>query len=210
MNVYRYETPMDKINFEIPTVFLAGCTVRGNQAHILPSWRVEACTLFGELGFKGNLILPEFSQKHISDEHRYDIPEWEFYGLSKCHIILFWIPRTKELIGLTTNYEIGYWTARDRKKLIYGRPDDAYRIKYLDIMWVADGKYRNHQNQNYPIYKTLEKTVKAAMDAILLIPMPGTVICDTCEHGTTGACVIVTDQLTKVDGSYKCPYYARK
>ena len=80
---------------------------------------------------------------------------------------MFWIPRTRELIGLTTNYELGYWTAKDRKKVVYGRPDDAYRIKYTDVMWYEDGKI-NSNDQNFPVYNTLEKTVKATIEKLKL------------------------------------------
>ena len=91
--------------------------------------------------------IPEFADKTESDKYRYDIPVWEFNGLSKSNVIVFWIPRTRELIGLTTNHEHGYWMGRDRSKVVYGRPDDAYRVTYLDIMWVED---LNEQGQNAP------------------------------------------------------------
>lgn len=162
----RYETPIDKVDFRYSTVFLAGPTVRGNQPHLI-SWRFEASRLFKQKGFWGNIIIPEFTDKTESDKYRYDIPVWEFNGLSKCHIIMFWIPRTRELIGLTTNHEHGYWMARERGKVIYGRPDDAYRVSYLDIMWAEDAKRRGEEVGGIhipcPIYNTLEKTVEAAM-----------------------------------------------
>jgi len=137
MNVIRYETKAEDINFELFTIFLAGPTVRGNQPH-LTSWRFEAIDIFKRKNFEGNLIVPEFSNKHESDKHRQDLPIWEFHGLKNSHVNMFWIPRTRELIGLTTNFELGYWMGRYRDKVVYGRPDDAYRIDYLDIMWGAD------------------------------------------------------------------------
>jgi hypothetical protein len=160
MREIRYETPVKVIDFKLPTVFLAGPTVRGNQTH-LKSWRPDAVKLFKDKGFDGNLIIPEFSNPTESDKYRYDLPVWEFDGLSKCKIIMFWIPRTRELIGLTTNHEHGYWMGRDRQKIVYGRPDDAYRMTYLDIMWVEDSKY--HSGFSCPIYNTLEKTVNATL-----------------------------------------------
>lgn len=162
MKEIRYETPMAKVDFALPTCFLAGPTCRGNQTHLI-SWRFEAIDLFKKHGFDGNLIIPEFSVPTISDKYRYDLPEWEFEGLRRSKVIMFWIPRTKELIGLTTNYELGYWTAKDRNKVVYGRPDDAYRMKYCDIMWYADGKINSPKNQDFPIYNTLEKTVLATI-----------------------------------------------
>lgn len=64
------------------------------------------------------------------------------------------------MMGLTTNYELGYWVAREREKVIYGRPDDAYRISYPDIMWKEDAD----PGESTTIYNTIEDTVKASMD----------------------------------------------
>jgi len=178
MKEIRYETPTSEVDWTQPTIFLAGPTVRGNQPH-LTSWRFEAVELFKKKGFDGNLIIPEFVSKTESDKYRYDLPAWEYYGLSKSGVIMFWIPRTRELIGLTTNCEFGYWMARDRYKMVYGRPDDAYRMKYLDLMWEMTGKQSNGHhdiyldfmwemtskqfNGRHDIYNTLGNTVDAAM-----------------------------------------------
>lgn len=165
----RYELPTSQIDLGFPTIFLAGPTVRGNQPN-LTSWRFEAVRLFKERFAKEkawlyseiNLIIPEFTDKTASDKYRYDIPVWEYFGLTHADVILFWIPRTRDLIGLTTNHEHGYWMAREREKMVYGRPDDAYRITYLDIMWVEDAK-RRHWFSQCPIYNTLEKSVDASV-----------------------------------------------
>ncbi len=135
LNVFRYEdSPESVTNANGPVIFLAGPTVRGNQTH-LTSWRHEAIELFKEKKFKGSLVVPEFISKIESDKGKKWIPLWEFNGLKRADCILFWIPRTRELIGLTTNWEHGYWMGKDIKKVEYGRPDDAYRIGYLDTMW---------------------------------------------------------------------------
>ena len=169
LRVIRYETPVAEIDFSRPTVFLAGPTVRGNQTH-LTSWRPAAVELFEKKGFEGNIIIPEFSINTESDKYRYDLPQWEFGGLQGSTVNMFWIPRTRELIGLTTNHEHGYWMAREREKVVYGRPDDAYRMTYLDIMWVEDAKRRRSPWSNYtppcPIYNTLEKTVDATLKMV--------------------------------------------
>jgi len=178
MNVYRYETDIKDVDFITPTIFLAGCTVRGNQTHLI-SWRFEAIKLFESKGFDGNLIVPEFTNIEESDKYRYDIPVWEFYGLTNSHVIMFWIPRTKELIGLTTNHELGYWMARDRQKIVYGRPDDAYRINYCDIMWVEDAKV---QGTKCPIYNTLDKTINASLDKVKSIDENKLLPCPACGN----------------------------
>lgn len=161
MQVLRYENTHEDIwaDSQAPKIFLAGPTVRGNQPELV-SWRFEAIEIFENLGFKGSLIVPEFESKTESDKGKDWIPVWEFTGLKTADVILFWIPRTRELIGLTTNYELGYWVAKEREKVIYGRPDDAYRISYPDIMWKEDA----NPGESTAIYNTLESTIKASMD----------------------------------------------
>lgn len=159
MHLIQYETPISEFdNFPRPWVFLAGPTVRGNQQH-LTSWRGEALNLFHASGFKGTLISPEFADKTASDKGKDWIPLWEYNGLIKCDHILMWIPRTRELIGLTTNFEFGYWMARDRSKVTYGRPDDAYRIRYIDLMWNHDNTYYGGSSKSAKIFNTLSSTV---------------------------------------------------
>lgn len=164
MNEIRYETPSKDINFGLPTIFLAGPTVRGNQPH-LTSWRFEAVDIFKKKKFEGNIIIPEFTDRKESDKDKFDLPIWEYEGLSNSDVNMFWIPRTRELIGLTTNHEHGVWMIKNRHKMIYGRPDDAYRIKYLDIMWEEDAK-RRIEKVSCNIYSTLESTIDAALKLV--------------------------------------------
>lgn len=167
----RYETRQEDVDYTLPSIFLAGPTVRGHQPH-LTSWRPDAVKLLKQKGFIGNVIIPEFENPTISDKYRYDVPVWEYTGLSKSQVIIFWIPRTRELIGLTTNHEHGYWMAREREKMVYGRPDDAYRMVYLDIMWVEDAKRYPNSDFICAIHNTLEKTVDAALEKLNSINFP--------------------------------------
>jgi len=162
MRVCRYETPSDEFaECPKPVIFLAGPTVRGHQQHLLPSWRTAAIEEFRKREFTGTLIVPEFSDKAESDKGRYDLPIWEYAGLKIADCIMFWIPRTRELIGLTTNFELGYWL-RWREKLVYGRPNDAYRVDYLDIIWTHD--YEESPRGISEIYSDLGQTIDAAME----------------------------------------------
>lgn len=162
VTVLRYENSLrDLVNVSAPTIFLAGPTVRGNQTH-LTSWRFAAIEEFEQQGFTGTLIVPEFTSKTESDKGKFWIPKWEFAGLTGCDCILFWIPRTKELIGLTTNHEMGYWLARNRRKVVYGRPNDSYRNAYLDVMWEID--YQEGENSIYlPIQETLAQAISESI-----------------------------------------------
>lgn len=155
--VYRYESSLAYfIQYSRPVIFLAGPTVRGNQPH-LTSWRFEAIEEFKRQGFDGALIVPEFTSKTESDKGKLWIPAWEFAGLCISDINMFWIPRTKELIGLTTNHEHGYWLAKKPEKLVYGRPDDSYRNTYLDLMFKFDAQQENRLQDS--IHNTLSDTV---------------------------------------------------
>jgi len=161
VKTHRYEeTELMVNNIDRPSVFLAGPTVRGNQPH-LTSWRFAAIEEFEKQGFDGDLIIPEFTSKTESDKGKAWIPKWEFNGLKKADCIMFWIPRTRELIALTTNMEFGFWQAREPQKMVYGRPNDAYRMGYLDIMWeevaIETKKYKS------VIYSSLEDTVAASI-----------------------------------------------
>lgn len=159
--VHRYHTPIEVVNKkERPSVFLAGPTVRGHQPH-LTSWRYEAIEEFKRQGFKGDIIVPEFTSKTESDQNKAWVPRWEYNGLKTADCIMFWIPRTRELIALTTNMEFGYWQGREPQKMVYGRPDDAYRMSYLDIMWGE--VFEETLNYEPNIYNTLETTVDAAI-----------------------------------------------
>lgn len=158
----RYETAADNIPaLQGKVIFMAGCTVRGNQPH-LTSWRFDFIEEFKRQNFNGTLIIPEFTDRKASDKGKKWIPIWEFTGLRRADVIMFWIPRTRELIGLTTNWEHGYWVARKPNKLVYGRPDDSYRNGYIDVMWDAALEDVGYTKQ--PIYTTMKETVAAAIE----------------------------------------------
>ena len=157
----RYETPADTIaGIKGKVIFLAGVTVRGNQQH-LTSWRFACIEELNRQGFEGTVIIPEFVDKTRHDKDEW-IPLWEFEGLKRADVIMFWIPRTRELIGLTSNWELGYWIGRDYTKLVYGRPNEAFRMAYIDIMWRAaiEDQYKQPAP---PIHRTMEDTIAAAI-----------------------------------------------
>lgn len=164
MKVYRYEcTEQDVLDAPGPVIFLAGPTVRGNQTH-LTSWRFEAIKIFKKLKFKGSLIVPEFTLRTESDKGKEGwIVHWENNGLTRADCIMFWIPRTRELIGLTTNFELGYWMGKQPQKVVYGRPEDAYRVRYLDVMRIISGLGRiSFLHDNLP--GLIKESIKIAND----------------------------------------------
>jgi hypothetical protein len=168
LEVYRYEQSLGNlINDVRPIIFLAGPTVRGHQPH-LTSWRFEAIEEFKRQGFDGILIVPEFTSNTESDKGKLWIPAWEFAGLCASDINLFWIPRTKELIGLTTNHEHGFWLARKPRKMVYGRPVDSYRNTYLDLMFDFDAQQEGRSKDI--IHDSLSATVEASIKKALAYP----------------------------------------
>lgn len=165
VDIYRYERSLATLwNSQNPIFFLAGPTVRGNQLH-LESWRPGAIELF-ERKITGNasIIIPEFSNRTESDKGKNWIPAWEFAGLCVSDVIVFWVPRTKELIGLTTNHEIGFWLGKHPDKIIYGRPNDSYRNGYLDTMMQISSIQFNHKYQEPAI--TLDETINRAIELV--------------------------------------------
>lgn len=158
MIVHRYESTKEQVNdTKGPVIFLAGPTVRGNQVKLQPSWRFAAIDLFKKHEFSGSLIVPEFTDITESDKGRFDLPRWESNGMRRADCILFWICRTRELWGLNTNSEHSYWLAKDPHRMVYGRPDDGYRIQYNDIQWAEEFELRGEEM--LPIFNSLEDTI---------------------------------------------------
>lgn len=63
---------------------------------------------------------------------------WEREALYNADTIVFWIPRSAKLPAFTTNVEFGYWLAKNSSKVIYGRPDESEKNKYLDWLYYTE------------------------------------------------------------------------
>ena len=115
------------------SIFLAGPTPRGKD---IISWRNEAIKILESLGFDGIVYVPEYSSWKPKADY-VDQAMWERVGLSNATIIVFWIPRhLPDMPAFTTNVEFGYWLHTG--KVVYGRPNDAEKIKYLDWLYKLD------------------------------------------------------------------------
>lgn len=114
------------------SIFLAGPTPRSLA---IETWRKEAVKILDNLGFDGIVYVPE--RKFDDRTFNYDNQVlWEREALYNSDAIAFWIPRTiPEMPGLTTNVEYGYWLAKEKGKVIYGRPDDSVSNRYLDWLY---------------------------------------------------------------------------
>mgnify|MGYP003403414459 CR=1 FL=1 len=117
------------------SIFLAGPTPRNNSDI---SWRIDACNKLEELGFDGVVYVPEYSSWKPKTDY-VDQAMWEREALTSSTVIMFWIPRSlPDMPAFTTNVEFGYWIHSG--KVIYGRPNDASKIKYLDWLYKEDCK----------------------------------------------------------------------
>ena len=115
------------------SIFLAGPTPRGKD---IISWRNEAIKILESLGFDGLVYVLEYSNWKPKDSY-VDQAMWERIGLTNASVIAFWIPRRlPDMPAFTTNVEFGYWLHTG--KVVYGRPNDAEKIKYLDWLYKLD------------------------------------------------------------------------
>ena len=119
------------------SIFLAGPTPRSEK---VKSWRPEALSILKELGFNGNVFVPE--RKDWKAKFGYeDQIAWELLGIENVTVVAFWVPRElKTMPAFTTNVEFGYCIRHqlDAPKfpyVMYGRPAGAPHTAYLDYLY---------------------------------------------------------------------------
>lgn len=135
------------------SIFLAGPTPRDKNTI---SWRTKACEMLKEQGFDGLVYVPEYSSWKPKADY-VDQAMWERLALTEATLIVFWIPRhLPDMPAFTTNVEFGYWLHTN--KVLYGRPDNAEKIKYLDWLYKLD-------YQEEP-YNNLEDLLKEAINKV--------------------------------------------
>jgi hypothetical protein len=136
-----------------PSIFLAGPTPRSSNP--VPSWRPEALKILEKIEFPGTVFVPEDEGGTFRGSYT-DQTEWEKAALNIANITVFWIPRELETMpAFTTNVEFGYWVARQPDKIVYGRPEQAPKTKYLD--WLISSEVNE-----YNIRSSLKETIKDA------------------------------------------------
>lgn len=115
------------------SIFIAGPTPRNGNVE---SWRTETCRKLEKLGFNGVVYVPEYSTWKPKEDY-VDQAMWERIALTEATVILFWIPRElPDMPAFTTNVEFEYWLHSG--KVIYGHPDNAKKVKYLDWLYKVD------------------------------------------------------------------------
>ena len=141
---------------ELPTIitksiFLAGPTPRSND---IISWRLEALSYFKDSGYDGIVFVPEDRNGKFSLPYHTQV-NWEEIGLKVADCIVFWIPRSETLPGLTTNVEWGVWCQSG--KAVLGYPAHAKKMQYID---------HYAKLYNVPIARTLPDTLRLATNRI--------------------------------------------
>lgn len=133
------------------SIFLAGPTPRALN---VKSWRPIAVQILENLGYQGQVIIPEHSTSKAGFDYDTQV-EWENTGTEGCSKLIVWIPRDLDVLpGYTTNVEFGRYVRSG--KMLYGRPPGAPKTAYLD--WL----YRKFNEQ--PVYTELEQLLQAATD----------------------------------------------
>ena len=129
------------------SIFLAGPTPRDKD---VLSWRGEAIELFLKHGFDGTLVIPEEMNKpYYENENNYEEIKWDLKALMDSDVVMMWMPRGSDMLGLSSNVEFGYLL--NKGNMIYGRPNEAFRCELLDYL------YKEKLGREYA--DSLEKTV---------------------------------------------------
>lgn len=132
------------------SLFLVGPTPRSHNP--VPSWRPKALDLLESLGYEGTVFIPEDRGGEFQGTYDEQVG-WEIEALNMSDIIVAWVPRDLETMpAFTTNVEFGYWLKSG--KLIYGRPDNSPKTRYLDSLY----RMETGEEACSTLKETLEKT----------------------------------------------------
>ena len=145
------------------SIFLAGPTPRDKD---VISWRIEACNILKNMGFDGIVYVPEYSSWKQKESY-VDQAMWERIALTEATTIAFWIPRhLPNMPAFTTNVEFGYWLHTG--KVLYGRPDNAEKIKYLDWLYELDYGKKPINNLQELLQLAITKTNEEKSNKLLI------------------------------------------
>lgn len=157
MQLVFSDTPIDTLPFLQQSIFLAGPSPRSLD-DVVDTWRHEAVHELADLGYTGHVFIP-LTERLFNGTDDFegtwtyaDQIEWECQARQAADVIVFWVPRTTEMPGFTTNIEFGEDLATNR--IVYGRPPNALKCRYLD---------KRMEMLNKPIHSTLRDTLKSAL-----------------------------------------------
>lgn len=155
--IINFSNEKPKLDNNIPSIFLAGPTKRDSNFDL--SWRNYACEYLKKHNFDGIVYVPEYKDCKFDNTKIEEQCLWERIGLENASIIIFWIPRSlkQDMPAFTTNVEFGTYLQIKPSQIVYGRPHDAEKIRYLD--WL----YKYEKKDDAIIYETLEECLDNAM-----------------------------------------------
>lgn len=126
-----------------------------------PDWRDDVLDIFESAGFNGTVIIPtnrnyDKACSIFSEDgaHKKQV-RWERIAMHCASAILFWIPRSSDMPGFTTNVEFGEWYKKDG--VFVGHPDLAEHVRYLD---------KKLSEQKKTSYSLLEQEINAAIEYV--------------------------------------------
>ena len=135
------------------SIFLVGPTPRSPET---PSWRPQMLQELEAAGYDGVVFVPEPRDGSWNKNYFHQI-EWEIQCLEMSDLILAWVPRDLSTMpAFTTNVEFGRYVSS--QKLIYGRPDTAAKIGYLDWTYKEQTKLEP--------YNTLQDMAEATVSRL--------------------------------------------
>lgn len=102
-------------------IFLAGPCPRKNY-ETDDKWRNEAYEILKEIGFDGDVLNPT-NKNYLKMKDLTKQTNWENEAMKKASAIVFWLERTDEHPGFTSNYEIGQWMSSPG--VYVGIPEDS-------------------------------------------------------------------------------------
>lgn len=134
-------------------IFLAGPCPRSNYREA--DWREKIYDLFDALEFRGVLINPTNDKfdTYNSDELRLQT-DWEHEGMKRASAIIFWMDRSNDHPGFTTNVEIGMWLGK--KGVFAAMPPECTKNanRYIRIKLEEAGQ---------KVYDSLEDVIQAVV-----------------------------------------------
>lgn len=148
----------------VKSLFLEGPSPRSHSTY---DWKVGAVSELEQMGFDGTVFIPIPRQRFNVTEFVDDKATWTYDGQiawevqarERADIIVCYADRHIDpsdphlgMPGLTTNVEFGEDLGSG--KLVYGRPDDADKVRYLD---------KRIEMRGEPIFTSLRATLEAAV-----------------------------------------------
>jgi hypothetical protein len=131
------------------SLFAGGPSPRGREQL---NWRPEFLAILEEIGYKGQVFIP-LPRERMWDAEYEDQKPWELQYLKAVTVIAFWMPRSEELRGMTSNVEFGLFAHGG--KVVLGYPEEAEHMGYL--RYIADVE------AHIPVAHTMRATIDLSL-----------------------------------------------